>query len=156
MEKTRKTRKNPVYSLFQKIPSFGKLVLVLAMLFANIPLYRFYSAAGTVLPQLVTNFVFVLYIALFVNVLYYAVLTSYIVQKSDETKSHSCTVVSAGSVVSVIVLSIGITLFGTFVQQNDLDTLLRHSDSPNENYTVEVRGKPKRPVQRVRCGRVFD
>lgn len=57
MEKTRKTRKNPVYSLFQKIPSFGKLVLVLAMLFANIPLYRFYSAAGTVLPQLVTNFV---------------------------------------------------------------------------------------------------
>ena len=138
MEKTRKTRKNPVYSLFQKIPSFGKLVLVLAMLFANIPLYRFYSAAGTVLPQLVTNFVFVLYIALFVNVLYYAVLTSYIVQKSDETKSHSCTVVSAGSAVSVIVLSIGITLFGTFVQQNDLDTLLRHSDSPNENYTVEV------------------
>ena len=110
MEKTRKTRKNPVYSLFQKIPSFGKLVLVLAMLFANIPLYRFYSAAGTVLPQLVTNFVFVLYIALFVNVLYYAVLTSYIVQKSDETKSHSCTVVSAGSAVSVIVLSIGITL----------------------------------------------
>ena len=123
MEKTRKTRKNPVYSLFQKIPSFGKLVLVLAMLFANIPLYRFYSAAGTVLPQLVTNFVFVLYIALFVNVLYYAVLTSYIVQKSDETKSYSCTVVSAGSAVSVIVLSIGITLFGTFVQQNDLDTL---------------------------------
>ena len=61
MEKTRKTRKNPVYSLFQKIPSFGKLVLVLAMLFANIPLYRFYSAAGTVLPQLVTNFVFVLF-----------------------------------------------------------------------------------------------
>mgnify|MGYP000773299081 FL=1 len=78
MEKTRKTRKNLAYSLFQKIPSFGKLVLVLAMLFANIPLYRFYSAAGTVLPQLVTNFVFVLYIALFVNVLYYAVLTSYI------------------------------------------------------------------------------
>lgn len=145
MEKTRKTRKNPVYSLFQKIPSFGKLVLVLAMLFANIPLYRFYSAAGTVLPQLVTNFVFVLYIALFVNVLYYAVLTSYIVQKSDETKSHSCTVMSAGSAVSVIVLSIGITLFGTFVQQNDLDTLLRHSDSPNENYTVEVRGNRKDP-----------
>lgn len=145
MEKTRKTRKNPVYSLFQKIPSFGKLVLVLAMLFANIPLYRFYSAAGTVLPQLVTNFVFVLYIALFINVLYYAVLTSYIVQKSDETKSHSCTVVSAGSAVSVIVLSIGITLFGTFVQQNDLDTLLRHSDSPNENYTVEVRGSRKGP-----------
>ena len=80
MEKPRKTRKNPVYSLFQKIPSFGKLVLVLAMLFANIPLYRFYSAAGTVLPQLVTNFVFVLYIALFVNVLYYAVLTAYIMQ----------------------------------------------------------------------------
>ena len=78
-----------------------------------------------------------------VNVLYYAVLTSYIVQKSDETKSHSCTVVSAGSAVSVIVLSIGITLFGTFVQQNDLDTLLRHSDSPNENYTVEVRGSRK-------------
>ena len=145
MEKTRKTRKNPVYSLFQKIPSFGKLVLVLAMLFANIPLYRFYSAAGTVLPQLVTNFVFVFYIALFVNVLYYAVLTSYSVQKSDETKSHSCTVVSAGSAVSVIVLFIGITLFGTFVQQNDLDTLLRHSDSPNENYTVEVRGSRKDP-----------
>ena len=70
MKKTRKARKNPVYSLFQKIPSFGKLVLALAMLFANIPLYRFYSAAGTVLPQLVTNFVFVLYIALFVSVLY--------------------------------------------------------------------------------------
>ena len=115
MEKTRKTRKNPVYSLF---------VLT--------PLYRFYSAAGTVLCFV--NFVFVLYIALFVNVLYYAVLTSYIVQKSDETKSHSCTVVSAASAISVIVLSIGITLFGTFVQQNDLDTLLRHSDSPN--YTV--------------------
>ena len=145
MEKSRKTRKNPVYSLFQKIPSFGKLVLVLAMLFANIPLYRFYSAARTVLPQLVTNFVFVLYIALFVNVLYYDVLTSYIVQKSDEAKSHSCTVVSAVSAVSVIVLSVGITLFGTFVQQNDLDTLLRHRDSPNETYTVEVRGSRKDP-----------
>ena len=45
----------------------------------------------------------------------------------------------------MIVLSIGITLFGTFVQQNDLDTLLRHSDSPNENYTVEVRGSRKDP-----------
>ena len=145
MEKSRKTRKNPVYSLFQKIPSFGKLVLVLAMLFANIPLYWFYSAAGTVLPQLVTNFVFVLYIALFVNVLYYAVLTSYIVQKSDEAKSRSCTVVSAVSAVSVIVLSVGITLFGTFVQRNNLDTLLRHRDSPNETYTVEVRGSRKDP-----------
>ena len=28
---------------------------------------------------------------------------------------------------------------------NDLDTLLRHSDSPNENYTVEVRGSRKGP-----------
>ena len=145
MEKSRKTRKNPVYSLFQKIPSFGKLVLVLAMLFANIPLYRFYSVAETALPQFVTNFGFVLYVALFINVLYYAVLTSYIVQKSDEAKSRSCTVVSAVSAVSVIVLSVGITLFGTFVQQNDLDTLLRHRDSPNETYTVEVCGSRKGP-----------
>ena len=62
-----------------------------------------------------------------------------------ERPVEGCTVVSAGSAVSVIVLSIGITLFGTFVQQNDLDTLLRHSDSPNENYTVEVRGNRKDP-----------
>lgn len=145
MEKTRKTRKNPVYSLFQKIPSFGKLVLILAMLFANIPLYRFYSAAGTVLPPFVTNLVFILYAALFVNVLYYAVLTSYIVQKNDEAKSRICTIVSAISAVAVIALSVGVTLFSTFVQQNDLDTLLRHRDSPNETYTVEVRGNRKDP-----------
>lgn len=145
MKKTRKARKNPVYSLFQKIPSSGKLLLVLAMLFANIPLYRFYSAAGTVLPPFVTNFVFVLYAALFVNLLYYAVLTSYIVQKSDDAKSRSCTVMSAMSAVAVIVLSVGITLFNTFAQQNNLDALLQHRDSPNETYTVEVRGSRKDP-----------
>ncbi len=145
MEKSRKTRKNPVYSLFLKIPSFGKLVLVLVMLFANIPLYRFYSMAGTVLPPFVTNFVFVLYVALFINMLYYAVLTSYIMQKSDDAKSRSCTVMSMVSAVAVIILSVGITLFNTFAQQNNLDTLLQHRNSPNQTYTVEVRGNRKDP-----------
>lgn len=143
MEKARKTHKNPVYSLFQKIPSFIKLVLVLAMLFANIPLYRLCFAVRANLPPFVMNFMFVLYVALFINVVYYAVLTSYIVQKSDDAKSRSCTVVSAVSVVAVLVLSVGITLFNTFAQQNDLDTLLRHRDSPNQTYTVEVRGNRK-------------
>ena len=140
MEKTRKAHKNPMYSLFLKVPSFGKLVLILAMLFANIPLYRLYFSVRTVLPPFVPNFVFVFYIALFVNMVYYAVLTSYIVQKSDDAKSRSCTIASAVSVVAVIILSVGITLFDTFAQQNDLVTLLRHRDSPNQTYTVEVRG----------------
>lgn len=129
--------------MFLKIPSLGKLILVLAMLFANIPLYRLYFAVKTIFPPFVTNFVFVLYIALFANVVYYAVLTSYIVQKSDDAKSRSCTVVSAVSAVAVIIFSVGITLFDTFAQQNNLDTLLQHRDSPNQTYTVEVRGSRK-------------
>ena len=68
-------------------------------------------------------------------------------QKSDEAKSRSCTIVSAVSAVAVIVLSVGITLFSTFVQRNNLDTLLQHRDSPNETYTVEVRGSRKDPYR---------
>lgn len=143
MNKRQKGIHNPLYQMFLKIPPFGKLVIILVVLFFSALLRQFYFLIGERVPDIIANLIFLLYVAVFVNVLFYSILTSEIIQKDDMTKSHACIVVSIVSIVAVFLFSVSITLFNSFIERNELCTLLRHRDSPNQTYTVEVKGNRK-------------
>ena len=76
--------------MFLKIPPFGKLVIILVVLFFSALLRQFYFLIGERVPDIIANLIFLLYVAVFVNVLFYSILTSEIIQKDDMTKSHAC------------------------------------------------------------------
>lgn len=136
---------NWLYQAFSKIPPFGKLILILVALFLIIPLRLLYEMSSSWLPSLILNFVLALYLWILANVIFYSIMTSYVIQGGDKKKKCICSMVSWISMVALIIFTVAITSLSALYPEYSANRLLKSRTSANAAYTVQIYGARKNP-----------
>lgn len=136
---------NPVYNFFSRISTLSRFAIVILVFLIIVPI-RLLAEAFSQVPGIIWDLVALLYFWMVVNVLAYAVITSYKSKNERWIKNRrrNSFFVSCISTAFLVLYSATFLFFSCIPQMNG-PLMLKSKTSVSEEYTVKIYGNRDTP-----------